>query len=245
MGADERGRADALVLILAVSLRDSMTKINPQGGADAGAGGTHKKGARIAVLIVAAFALLVLADSLLELGIVDSILSESVGVQVSDIPAAQEAAQSESALKPLAARPKKLKAKKEPAPDATPAPEPLSKENALGTPNAAAMPLQDAQNQDRVADALANIATWQPVKGAYPEDVLFGYLQHRKSWVSMSALAFAIETGAYSKDFLEARASEIAARSQAGQLGRFAKRYRTTKPAVYAELQGLLKKSAR
>jgi hypothetical protein len=105
--------------------------------------------------------------------------------------------------------------------------------------------LNASEANEKVSDALENIASWEAVEGAFPEGSLLGYLQHKKTWVSLGALAFAIETGAYSKDFLEARAKEIAARSKPSLVRRFTQRYRKTKPAVYAELSSLFAQSAR
>ena len=108
-------------------------------------------------------------------------------------------------------------------------------------PGRAPILLPDAtETVENVARALDNLQGWEATEGAYPESSLLAYMQHKKEWVSVAALAFAVETKVYAPGFLAARATEIRARSRPGVVRRYLLRYEKSKPDVYAEVSKLL-----
>lgn len=94
---------------------------------------------------------------------------------------------------------------------------------------------------DKAWEALDTIKTWAVTEGGYPENVLMQYLVHRKLWVRLSALSFAVRTDEFDEVFLKDAAAQIVTQFNRGQITRFMERYRRTDIAHYAALIALLR----
>ena len=94
--------------------------------------------------------------------------------------------------------------------------------------------------QDRVMDAIEQIESWTPEKGAFPINVLGQYLFHRKVWVRLTALEFAIDGKILPVATIQNIAIDIGQKNNRGQIKRYLERPRHLNHEVYIEMRRVL-----
>ncbi len=94
--------------------------------------------------------------------------------------------------------------------------------------------------QDKVMDAIEQIESWTPEKGAFPMNVLGQYLFHRKVWVRLTALEFAIDGKILPATTIQNIAIDIGQKNNRGQIKRYLERPRHLNHEVYLEMRRVL-----
>ena len=94
--------------------------------------------------------------------------------------------------------------------------------------------------QDRVMDAIEQIESWTPEQGAFPVNVLGQYLFHRKVWVRLTALEFAIDGKILPATTIQNIANDIIQKNNRGQIKRYLERPRHLNHEVYIEMRRVM-----
>ena len=89
------------------------------------------------------------------------------------------------------------------------------------------------QSDDMTHEALELIAEWKDT-GKYEAETLKSYLSHRKAWVKLAAIEFALIVSFSDKGALRVIGDELVSEEGEAKIRRFMKRYASSK--VYAEM---------
>lgn len=103
-----------------------------------------------------------------------------------------------------------------------------------------ASPVAGPESQDPVLEALEKIASWAKTEGGYPSSTLSQYLAHRKLWVRLAALEFALEAKALGHEALKGVALDIRQKHSLSQIRRFLERSRRSNLALHQSMLALM-----